>query len=433
MKKIAAILFLLILLPVQAQSATISGMRLWTAPDHVRLVFDSDAPLAHKLFSLKNPNRLVIDFSQVRFTGKLANPDNRNKLIKKVRGAKKAGSNLRIVVDLKEKIKPKSFLLEPNRQYGHRLVVDLYPTARKKVKAKPRPAPSKIIEDDRDIVIAIDAGHGGEDAGASGPNGVTEKQVVMQIARKLEQLVKKEKGMRPVMIRTGDYYMGLRKRIKRARAAKADLFISIHADAFRDPRVSGSSVYTLSQNGATSEAARWIAKNENRSDAIGGVGLDGKDDVLRTVLLDLSQTATMQASSDAANYVLRGLKKIGKTHKKTVQRAGFVVLKSPDIPSVLVETAFISNPNEERKLRDSRHQKKLADAMMTGIRKYFKRFPPQGTLLAKTSPKRHRIHRGETLSEIAEQYSVSLKKLRAANQLSGDRIRIGQVLTIPRT
>ncbi|HIP53040.1 MAG TPA: AMIN domain-containing protein [Chromatiales bacterium] len=429
MRRLAAFLLLILAFPAWSQTVDISGIRLWNAPDHIRLVFDSSAPLIHTIYGLSKPDRLVIDLKNARLRTSFPRIDGKNTLVKAIRGAKRKGGKLRVVVDLTSAAKPKSFTLKPNKRYGHRLVVDLYP---RKGKAK-RPAKSVVAvkEKARDVVIAIDAGHGGEDGGARGPHGTHEKDVVLRIARKLAALVRKEPGMKPVMIRNGDYYLGLRKRMERARRARADLFISIHADAFRDRRVRGASVYTLSHRGASSEFARWLARRENSSDLIGGVELADKDDVLRTVLLDLAQNATMQVSADAAREILKEMKNVATLHKSRVQQAGFVVLKSPDIPSVLVETAFISNPKEERNLRDPRYQQKLAKAMMKGIRNYFRRYPPPGTLLAKNAPKRHVIHRGETLSGIAQQYRIGIAKLRRANGLNGDRIRIGQVLHIP--
>jgi N-acetylmuramoyl-L-alanine amidase len=280
------------------------------------------------------------------------------------------------------------------------------------------------------VIIAIDAGHGGDDPGASGRRGTREKHVVLAIARQLERLIKKEPGMRPVMIRNGDYYLGLRKRMQKARAMQADLFISIHADAFRNGRASGSSVYVLSQNGATSEAAQWLAKSENSSDLIGGVSLDDKDDLLRSVLLDLSQNATIAASLDVGSSVLKELGGVGKLHKKRVEQAGFAVLKSPDIPSILVETGYISNKREERNLRDKGYQRKLAVAMLKGVRRYFSQNAPPGTRLAMADQK-HVIRRGETLSGIAQQYSVTQLALRSINSLRNSRLKIGQVLRIP--
>jgi N-acetylmuramoyl-L-alanine amidase len=250
----------------------------------------------------------------------------------------------------------------------------------------------------------------------------------MSIARRLAALIKKEPGMRPVMTRQGDYYIGLRQRINKARQQNADLFISIHADGFRDRRVQGSSVYVLSRRGASSEMARWLAEKENAADLAGGVSLDDKDKLLAEVLLDLSQTASIEASVDVAGNMFQELRRLGKTHKKSVQKAGFVVLKSPDIPSVLVETAFITNPTEERKLRDKRHQDALARAMFSGILRYFTTHQPPGTHVV---ARKHTIQRGDTLGHIAQHYQVSLNSLKGYNSLKSDRVRIGQTLRIP--
>jgi N-acetylmuramoyl-L-alanine amidase len=377
---------------------------------------------------------LVIDLKKTRLKAKMPKPDAKERVVRNIRSAFRDGTDLRVVLDLERRVRPKSFILKPNREYGYRLVVDLELEQTAQT-ANPVGILSKTSARararSRDVIVAIDAGHGGEDPGARGARGTYEKDVVLGIARKLAALVKAEPGMRPVMIRNGDYFMKLRDRVRRARKYKADLFVSIHADAFRDPRVRGSSVYTLSQRGASSEAARWLAERENTADLIGGVKLENKDDILASVLLDLSQTATLQASMEAAANVLKGLKKLGKTHKRRVQQAGFVVLKSPDIPSMLVETAFISNPWEERRLKNPAHQKKLAKALMSGIRRYFQISPPAGTLLAESVPEKHIIVRGDTLSEIAHQYQVSLNNLRSLNKINGDRIRVGQVLSIP--
>ncbi|HHH39687.1 MAG TPA: AMIN domain-containing protein, partial [Sedimenticola sp.] len=345
MSRIALFLLLLLSWPLSAQTIKIDNLRLWAAPDHIRLVFDTSAPVEHSLFSLKNPPRLVIDIKNSRLRGGMPRVDSGNPLISRMRSALRKGGDLRVVLDLKRPVKPRSFVLKPNRKYGNRLVVDLYDAKAKSVGRAERPVKVSRVRAaaPRELVIAIDAGHGGEDPGARGKSGTREKDVTLAIARKLADLVRKEKGMRPVLIRKGDYYLGLRKRIALARRNKADLFISIHADAFRDRRVRGSSVYTLSQRGASSEAARWLAAQENSADLIGGVKLEDKDDLLASVLLDLSQSATLQASHTLARSVFRQLRKLGKTHKRRVQQAGFVVLKSPDVPSILVETAFISN------------------------------------------------------------------------------------------
>ena len=431
MKKLAALLLLLVSLPLFAASVEINNMRIWSAPDHVRLVFDTSRPVDHSLFSLTHPDRLVIDIADARYKGRLPVPKDGNPVIQRLRSAARKNGDLRVVLDLKGRVRPKSFVLKPNRQYGHRLVVDLYP--RQSGGGAVKPVKSSKPKALRDVVVAIDAGHGGEDPGARGRGGTYEKTVVLAIARRLARLIDKEPGMRAVLIRKGDYYLGLRKRMQLARRHRADLFVSIHADAFRDPRVRGSSVFTLSSRGATSEAARWLAERENSADLVGGVKLEDKDDLLASVLLDLSQAATREASHQVARKVLTQLKRLGKTHKGQVQQAGFMVLKSPDIPSILVETAFITNPSEERKLKDRRHQQKMAEAVLRGIKAYFEQSPPPGTLLASRAPRRHVIARGDTLGRIAQQYQVSLNKLRSVNKLTGDRIRVGQVLRIPET
>jgi len=467
-KKAIAFLFLcLFSLPIAAESSLVEGVRIWSAPDHSRLVFDVDGPIKYNTFRLDKPDRLVIDFKNAKLRGKLAKPGNDDLFIKNLRFAKRNKSDFRVVLDLKNKSKPKTFVLEPNKQYKYRLVIDLEGTGtpavaekssktaspkkqsvkseqhsvtqQQKVTAAKKTTPKKIAKSVndrsplRDIVVAIDAGHGGDDPGATGPTGLREKVVVMQIARKLYALFEQEKGYKPVLTRKGDYYIGLRNRMKIARKYKADLFVSIHADAFKDSRVRGSSVYVLSSRGASSEAARWLADKENAADLVGGVKLEDKDDMLASVLLDLSQTATRQASMVVADSVFNQLKRNGRTHGKRVQKAGFMVLKSPDVPSLLVETAFISNPSEERNLKSKTYQKKMAKAIMSGIKDYFEQSPPPGSWLASVAPKKHTIVSGETLSEIAQQYRVSLATLRRTNGIKGNHLRVGQVLTIPRS
>jgi N-acetylmuramoyl-L-alanine amidase len=432
MRKTFALLMFLICLPLQAQQTSVDSLRLWAAPDHTRLVFDTSAPVEHSIFSLKKPDRLVIDIGNSKLKASLAGVAENDPLIKNLRSGVRERNGLRVVLDLRKKVKAKSFVLQPNRQYGYRLVVDLYQAEGNRQK-KENKSIDQLKNEMRDVVIAIDAGHGGEDPGARGRYGTREKDVVLAISKKLAALIDKEKGMRAVMIRRGDYYLSLKKRTRLARDSKADLFISIHADAFRDRRVKGSSVYTLSRRGASSEAARWLADRENSADLVGGVELKDKDDVLASVLLDLSQTATQQASHEVAEKVLGEMRQVGKTHKRKVQRAGFVVLKSPDVPSILVETAFISNPDEEKRLKNPAHQRRLANSIMKGIRSYFRTNPPPGTLLANRAPRKHVISRGDTLAMIAKRYHVSVASIRDANNLSGDLVRVGQVLEIPRT
>ena len=436
---------------------TIKGVRSWSAPERTRLVFDTTGEVEHKLFALNGPERVVIDIKNCKL---IQSPPvlKDNRFVKAMRKGIRNGTDVRLVLDLKEAVTTKSFQLRPNGEYGHRLVVDLYekrplkdgndktvtsttaekPTVNKPTKpvaSKNEPKPIEPPKPARDLVIAIDAGHGGEDPGARGRRGTREKDVVLQIAKRLKKLVDAEPGMRGVLVRKGDYYIPLRKRMTIARQHKADFFASIHADAFRDPRAHGSSVYVLSKSGASSEAAKWLAAKENSSDLVGGVSLDDKDNVLASVLLDLSQSATMQVSHDVAGKTLKNLRKLGPTHGNSVQKARFVVLKSPDIPSMLVETAFISNPKEEKKLRSADYQQKVAKAVLGGIRSYFHKSPPPDTWLAQRNTpaksERHVIAPGDTLSEIAIKYSVSLATLKNINSIKGDRIRVGQVLKIP--
>jgi len=428
--RFVGVIMLLLATGVAAAPVQVQNLRMWRAPDETRLVFDVSGPVQHTVFTLASPARVVIDLRHASLPKALTQPKPDDDVLAEIRSAVRPNGDLRVVLDLRRPVRPKSFLLKPNRQYGHRLVLDLLKeNAGAARQERVRLGASYASPRLRDVVIAIDPGHGGEDPGATGARGAKEKHVVLAIARNLERLIKLEPGMRPVLVRKGDYYLRLRKRIEIARDHKADLFVSIHADAFRDPKVRGASVYALSQNGASSEAARWLAERENSADLIGGVSLDDKDDLLASVLLDLSQTATIEASVEAGDRVLRGLKQLGRVHKRHIQQAGFVVLKSPDIPSILVETAFISNPTDENRLRNARHQRKMARAILEGIRSYFHSYAPPGTLLA---AREHVITRGDTLSEIASHYGVSMKTLRITNDLSdSDRLKVGQVLRIP--
>jgi len=415
-----------------AAQVNVTGVRAWPAPDHTRLVFEISAPIEYKLFTLENPGRIVIDLKQARLHMSL--PKGSIGFVDQMRAATRNTNDLRIVLDAKRKVKPKTFLLTPNKTYGHRLVVDLYDQTQSSAKSKPSRAVKHIVNSGlRDVVVAIDAGHGGEDPGAIGRKGTREKDVVLAIAKELKRKIDAQRGMRAVLVRTGDYYIEHRRRMQIARQAKADLFISVHADAFKNHRATGASVYVLSEGGASSEAARWLAQQENKADLVGGVSLDDKDPLTKKVLLDLSQNATLEDSHTSAAEVLRAMGQVTRLHKKEVQQAGFLVLKSPDIPSILIETAYISNPTEERNLRSKAYQDKLALAIVRGLKRYFARSPQQGTLLASSanSKQRHTISRGETLSLIASRYQVSVGHLRATNRLASDKIRIGQVLVIP--
>ena len=431
-----AILTSLMLLSSQlAQAAVIDGVRVWPGPDHTRLVFDVSDRVEHKIFTLSNPNRLVIDLSNTSSKTNLGKLQLPPELINKVRSAPRNGKDLRVVLDLSVRIRPRSFVLSPNQKYGHRLVVDLYPRDKKAA----TPTVAKKLDDKRAVIIAIDAGHGGEDPGAIGSRGVREKDIVLKIARELETLFAGKKGFKPVLVRKADYYVGLRKRTQLARQHSADMMISIHADAFSSPKASGASVYVLSPKGATSETARWLAESENRADLIGGesgVRLDDKDDMLAGVLLDLSMDASMRASVATGTHVLKRLGGVTKLHKKRVEKAGFVVLKSPDVPSILIETGYISNPQEASRLNTRSHQQALARAIFGGVQSYFEENPLPGTYLAWAAQngeqrREYRIARGDTLSGIAVRNNVTMASLKQLNGLSSNKIRVGQVLRIP--
>ena len=417
-----------------AGAATLEGVRMHEAPDSTRVVFDTNEAITYKVFTLDNPDRVVVDLINVEPRTNF-NPSAvaiGRQRVSKLRTATR-DNGYRVVIDTKTPLSPKAFKLNPIDPYGHRLVVDLFDQQAATQKPTPKP-----VRPDRDIVIAIDAGHGGDDPGALGPGKIQEKNVVLQIARRVVKNLGGRNGFKGVLVRDGDYYLPHRKRTSIAREQRADLFVSIHADAFRSAAVSGASVYTLSDRGATSETAAWLAERENRSDLLGGVGdvsLGDKDPVLAQVLLDLSMDANRSQSIDAGKSVLAHLGKVAKLHKNRVEQAAFVVLKSPDMPSMLVETGFISNPREARRLSQAEHQSKLARAIANGIAQFMRENPPPGSLLANNpnirEELRYTITRGDTLSTIAERYGVSSRVLKSRNGLSTDKIRIGQVLVIP--
>ncbi len=455
-------LFLFILLlgswPAAGEQTLVACSDVMTDAEKTRLIFKTTASVSHQIFTLDSPDRAVIDIADARLIGKFPDAATQDPTLVGLRSGVRQQGDLRIVLDLKRPVRIKSFSTPDAK--GYRLTVDLLPntyaSSRREYSAASRrvtPVMAKAGAS-RTAIIAIDAGHGGEDPGAIGSSGTREKDVTLAVARKLAQLVDKEPGMRALMIRNGDEFIGLRQRILKARDNKADMFISIHADAFNDTESHGSSVYTLSNTGASNEAAMWLADRENSADLIGGVDISASDDLLATVLLDMTQNATIEHSTEVANAVLSYLGKIGDLHKSDVQRAGFVVLKAPDIPSVLVETAFISNVSEEQRLTTNAHQQRLAQAIFAGIKVYLKKFPlrdsqptanAQGSdssmrrsLSATTRPRdatvarEYVINSGDTLEKIAKQHRVSLSSLRTENGLAEDaRIRAGQILVIP--
>ncbi|NNC56777.1 MAG: AMIN domain-containing protein [Woeseiaceae bacterium] len=422
---------LILLLPLAALAGTtVENVRIWDENEKTRVVLDLSHSVAHKIFTLRGPDRLVIDLKDGRLAKSLTSMPRGTGAVRTIRSAIRANGQLRVVLDLNSGVRSRSFTTGPNDKYGDRLVIDLQRSGSQAVKRA-----SEEYRPGRDIVIAIDPGHGGHDPGAVGKRRTREKDVALSVSRELARRIDAEPGMRAVLVRNSDVYVDHRERTGFARRNKADLFVSIHADAVSDRRANGASVYALSLKGASDEAAKQLAERENAS--VGGVSLEDKDDVLASVLIDLSQNASLSASLEVGGKVIREMGKVAKMHRKTVQQAGLLVLKSPDMPSILVETAFISNPNEEKKLRDKGYQARLANAILAGIRNYFYTNPPPDTQIAAnlrrepTRQVRHVITPGDTLSEIAQRYNVSTAAIRAANKLSNDKIRIGQTLSIP--
>jgi N-acetylmuramoyl-L-alanine amidase len=396
-----------------AVAAQVSDVRLWSGPEGTRLVVELSSPVRHAVFSIDNPDRVVIDLENARLAMRKAMPAGQGP-VKSVRSGPQDGGGLRIVLDLVSAQPVKSFMVAPEGNAGHRLVIELPPASQgtpaqsppgdpapasaapsapqvlassstalaREAAAVTSPVKTLAVAKGRDLVIAVDAGHGGQDPGAIGRGGTREKEVTLAIARRLARAIDAEEGMRAVLIRDGDYFISLRGRIRKAREAGADMFISVHADSVLDRNVSGSSVYVLSLRGASDEASRWLAERENAADLMGGVSLDDKNDVLASVLLDVTQKEAVSNSVDAADAVLSSLRRVGHVHGSRVRHAGFVVLKSPDVPSMLVETAFISNAADERRLRDADYQQRVAEAIHAGVREFFYDKPPPGTKLA---------------------------------------------------
>ena len=424
---------LLLSAAVAHAASTVENIRVWSESGRTRVVLDLSRPAQHKIFTLRGPDRLVVDLKDSRLSGALRDLPKSQGSIRAIRTGVRANGQLRVVLDLMEPVRSRSFTAGPNDRYGDRLVIDLQ---RQGNLTTVKRAADKYTRG-RDIVVAVDPGHGGHDPGAIGRSRTREKDVALAVSRRLADRINAEPGMEAILVRKGDYYVDHRERMEIARRGKADLFVSIHADAVDDRRARGASVYALSLKGASDEAAKRLAERENASDLVGGVTLSDKDAVLASVLLDLSQSAALSASLDVGGEIIDQLARMGPVHRRKVQQAGFLVLKSPDVPSILVETAYISNPEEEKKLRSASHQNKLAGAILAGIRAYFYENPPPDTQIAmnvkRTGSRQvsHVISRGDTLSEIAERYNVSVSAIRAANRMSGDTVRIGQTLRIP--
>ncbi|XOV86045.1 MAG: N-acetylmuramoyl-L-alanine amidase [Pseudomonadota bacterium] len=434
----ALLVGLLLQTPVlNAGQAAIEGVRVRPSPERTRIVFDLSDAVEHRVFSLDDPARLVIDIEDASLSAAVEDIELDETPIARMRASRRDSTDLRVVLDLKTAVKPRSFVLKPILQYGDRLVVDLYTEAQQAPMVQ---RVDRVTRQMRDVVIAIDAGHGGDDPGAIGHGNLYEKHVTLAISQDLARLFEREPGFKPLLVREGDYFLALRERTEIARTNEADIFLSIHADAFHTAEARGASVYALSQRGATSEAARWLAEKENRADLIGGAGgvsLGDKDDLLAGVLLDLSMTASLAASLEMGQSVLSAIKPVNRLHKKQVEQAGFAVLKSPDIPSLLIETGYISNPQEAGKLKTRSHQQAMAKAIFYGVKRFVEESPPAGSYIAwkrqggDAVAESHKTVRGDTLSGIAMKYRVDAEDIKRVNGLLGDTIRVGQVLKIP--
>ncbi|MDX1838681.1 AMIN domain-containing protein [Legionella taurinensis] len=443
--RIVVLLSLVLICANHAMAARLQSVQVKQQAGKTSLFFTLDSAIAHKVFTLTNPDRVVVDFENTNLAFNLNQLNLNNELIKLVRSGHPNPHTLRLVFEVRDAVKLRA---NPWKGGKHAFALDISangvkPYSPPSVKplavsrqpvSKPVPVRSMPKKPLRDVVIVLDPGHGGKDPGASGPHRTAEKNITLAIALKLKQIIDRQPGMRAVLTRRGDYYVGLRERLNIARQYNGDVFVSIHADAFINQQSSGASVFALSQRGATSEAARWLAEKENYSE-LGGVNLKDLDDqsgLVREVLIDLSQTATIGASLHMGERVLRNLNTVTKLHNHKVEQARFMVLKSPDIPSILIETGFISNPREERNLTDSRYQTRLTQSIFQGLKRYFWDYPPHGSRIeAMSGNSLHLVRRGETLPTIASQYHVSMAALKSANHLSGNQVRAGQRLVIP--
>ena len=436
---------------VSAAQNTINDVRVSPDAAKTRIVFDVDTAPDFTYFTLKKPLRLVIDLKNTASTFKLSSVKNSGSLVRKLRySTPKRATSARVVVELNRNAEPSLFAVAPNKSYGHRLVLDLAdsaPEVAQKPASSSAPSSSKqrvVIDEssstrDRDIIVAIDAGHGGQDPGSIGPAGSFEKHITLSIAKRLQAMVDAEDGMRAIMTRTGDYYLSPNKRPEIARQKKADLLISIHADAFTQPQPRGGSVWVLSMRRADTELGRWMERTERHSELLGGaaevISDKSSERYLAETILGLSMDHSMATSHDLGNKVIEELKAVTSLHKRKPQAASLAVLTSPDIPSILVEVGFISNPQEEKNLNWSKYRERLAKAMFNAAKRYFRQVPPDGTLWAaeKAKNRTHRVRSGESLSLLAQRYNVRVSSIKAANNLRNDVVRIGQVLTIPST
>ncbi len=436
-----------LLVNVTVQAAEVQEVRLWRAPDYTRIVFDLDQQVQYSLFTLENPPRIVVDLDASSVTALLSGFDFKDSPVTGIRSAPRNEKDVRVVIDLTGPVNPSSFTLAANGDAKNRLVIDLYDIGRAPAVAETLPPPV-AVNSQRDIIVAIDAGHGGEDPGALGyDRKIREKDIALAISRAIYQRLQLAPGFKPVMVRDGDYSVQLQKRPQIARQNRADIFLSIHADSYSTSRAEGVTVYALSERIAEDENSRRVAEKENSADLLGGVAGDTslrniEDDLART-LLDLSMAWSIEQSTAVGSQILNSLKGVATLRRDKTQQGNLWVLRSPDIPSVLIETGYLSNPEEARKLNTAAYQRQLADGIVRGVLRYFYDSPPEDTLIAwqkennipfdtgMAANATYQVKRGDNLSEIAQQHGVSTRALREENNLKGDVIRVGQTLRIP--
>ena len=430
--RLTTYVLLLLLAPVAFAASSVESVRIWSENNKTRVVLDLSHPVQHNIFTLRGPDRLVIDLKDSRLAKALATMPQGAGAVRSIRSAIRANGQLRVVLDLNTAVRSRTFTAGPNATYGDRLVIDLEkegaPSTVKRASEEYRPG--------RDIVIAIDAGHGGHDPGSLGKRS-REKDVVLAVSKDLARRINAEPGLRAVLIRDRDIYVEHKRRVEIAQDRDADLFISVHADAFGDTRARGASVFALNLDRANREARKALSQRDKAPVKVGDVLLNDKDPVLASVLYDLSQSAAMSASNEAGMFVSKRLGQVTKMHSTKVKEKSLAVLTSAETPSILVELGFITNPTEEKRLRDTSYQGRLSGAILSGVRDYFYTNPPPDTQIAMdlrrepTRQVRHVVSRGDTVSEIAERYNVSKASIRRANKLSNDKIRVGQTLSIP--
>ncbi len=423
---------LLTLTSVASADSTVENVRIWSESNKTRVVLDLSQSVQHSIFTLRGPDRVVIDLKDSRLAKALTSMPQGAGAVRSIRSAVRADGQLRVVLDLNTAVRSRTFTAGPNATYGDRLVIDLQQTGSPATVKRA----SEAYRPGRDIVIAIDAGHGGHDPGSVG-RSAKEKDIVLSVSKELARRVNAEPGMRAVLIRDKDVFIDLKDRVRIAQQHDADLFISVHADAFPDTRANGASVFALNLDRADRVARETLSRRDRETVKVGDVVLNDKDPILASVLYDLSQNAALSASNDVGNHVSKQLSRVAKMHSHKVKEKSLAVLTSAEVPSILVETGFISNPGEEKKLRDKAYQGRLANAVLSGIRDYFYTNPPPDTQIAmdlRRQPAkqvRYVVARGDTVSEIAARYNVRAADIRRANKLSSDKIRVGQTLSIP--